>query len=189
MPKLKQPKTNLVEDSTNLMEDTANHVENSANHAENSATHADDDEMRKRRIAEIRAKWTATREANKKRERAKEEEVRSTLTTLKQETENVKTKLSETTKYENEIEALRRDLTAAISELKQEKKRARTLKRVEIYGDDDEDDHEVATRHAKVPQQPPFRQGAHTAAPPSHRPPAAWRSTSWVSSENPFNTY
>eukprot|EP00965_Chrysotila_dentata_P136959 4529986-Pleurochrysis_carterae.AAC.1 len=67
MPKVKQPKTNFVEDSTNLVEDTANHAENSANHAENSATHADDD-MRKKRIAEIRAKWTATREANKKRE-------------------------------------------------------------------------------------------------------------------------
>eukprot|EP00965_Chrysotila_dentata_P019701 653559-Pleurochrysis_carterae.AAC.1 len=189
MPKVKQPKTNLVEDSTNLVEDSTNHVEDTANHSGISATHAaDDEDMRKKRIAEIRAKWTAAREANKKRERAKEEEVRSTLTTLQQETESVKEKLSETSKYENEIESLRRELTAAIDELKQEKRRARTLKRVEIYGDDDDEDHLAVTRHAKVPQQPSLRQGAHTAAPPSHRPPAAWRSTSWVS-ENPFNTY
>lgn len=186
MPKVKQPKINLVENSTNHVEDTANHAEDTSNHAENSATHADDD-MRKKRIAEIRAKWTATREANKKRERAKEEEVRSTLTTLKQETENVKTKLSETTKYENEIEELRMELTAAISELKQEKRRARTLKRVEIYGDDDDDDQPAVTRHAQVPQQPSLRQGVHPA-PPSNRPPAAWRTTSWAS-QNPFNTY
>eukprot|EP00965_Chrysotila_dentata_P072955 2411611-Pleurochrysis_carterae.AAC.2 len=186
MPKAKQHKVNDVDDSTNLVEDTANHVEDTANHAEDSANHAADDDMRKKRIAEICAKWTATREANKKREIAKEEEVRSTLTTLKQETESVKTKLSETAKYENEIELLRRELTAAINELKQERRKARTLKRVEIYGDDD-DDHPAVAQHTQVPQQPSLRQGAHTA-PPSHRPPAAWRTTCWTS-QNPFNTY
>eukprot|EP00965_Chrysotila_dentata_P119978 3968826-Pleurochrysis_carterae.AAC.1 len=68
MPKVKQPKTNLIEEGANHADDTTNHVENSATLAENSATHADDEDMRKKRIAEIRAKWTATREANKKRE-------------------------------------------------------------------------------------------------------------------------
>eukprot|EP00965_Chrysotila_dentata_P073305 2421566-Pleurochrysis_carterae.AAC.1 len=91
-------------------------------------------------------------------------------------------------KYENEIELLRRELSTAISELKQEKRRAKTLKRVEIYGDDDDDEvHPTATHHAQVPQQPTIRQGTHTA-PPSHRPPAAWPTTSWTS-QNPFNTY
>eukprot|EP00965_Chrysotila_dentata_P110050 3636379-Pleurochrysis_carterae.AAC.1 len=74
MHKTKQPKTNLIDETTNLVEETANHVEDSTNHAENSATHTADDAARKTWIAEIRAKWTATREANKKRERAKEEE-------------------------------------------------------------------------------------------------------------------
>ncbi|AUD57326.1 hypothetical protein [Pleurochrysis sp. Polinton-like virus] len=178
MPKLKQPKTNLVEDSTN-------HADDTANHAENSATHADDEDMRKKRIAEIRARWTATREANKAKERAKEEEVRSTLQCLKQQTESVKTKLSETSKYDSVIEDLRRELSTAISELKEEKRRARTLKRVEFYGDDE--DHPTATQTAQIPTQPTLRQGTHPA-PPSHRPPAAWSTTSWAS-QNPFNTY
>eukprot|EP00965_Chrysotila_dentata_P200113 6179811-Pleurochrysis_carterae.AAC.2 len=118
MPTAKQHKTNLVDDSTNLVEDTANHhVEDTADHAEDSANYAADDDVRKKRIAEICAKWTETRAKNKAKERAKEEEVRSTLNTLKQETESVKTKLSETAKYENEIKSLRRELKAAIDDL------------------------------------------------------------------------
>eukprot|EP00965_Chrysotila_dentata_P133967 4430790-Pleurochrysis_carterae.AAC.1 len=97
MPKVKQPKTSQVTDSTNLVEETTNHADDTTNQATLDTTHTDNDEdMRKKRIAEIRRKWTETRAQNKAKERAKEEEVRSTLTTLKQETESVKTKLSET---------------------------------------------------------------------------------------------
>ncbi|AUD57338.1 hypothetical protein [Pleurochrysis sp. Polinton-like virus] len=186
MPKVKQPKTSQVTETANLVEDSTNHADDTANHTPLDTTHAVDDDMRKKRIAEIRRKWTKTREANKKRERAKEEEVRSTLTTLKQETESVKTKLSETSKYDSVIEDLRRELSAAIEDIKQERRKARTLKRVEFYGDD-EDHHPTETQHAQIPTQPTIRQGKHPA-PPSHRPPAAWSTTSWAS-QNPFNTF
>eukprot|EP00965_Chrysotila_dentata_P093085 3074754-Pleurochrysis_carterae.AAC.3 len=184
MPKVKQPKITPVEETTNLVEDTTNHEGDDDNHTPLDTTHADDD-MRKKRIQEIRAKWTATREANKKRERAKEEEVRSTLNSLKQETESVKTKLSETSKYENEIESLRRELSTAISELKQEKRRARTLKRVEIYGDDDDEDHPAAMQHVQIPPQPTLRGGDHPPPPMRHPP---WQRTQSFS-HNPFNTF
>eukprot|EP00965_Chrysotila_dentata_P212388 6186998-Pleurochrysis_carterae.AAC.1 len=92
--------------------------------------------------------------------------------------------LSETSKYDSVIEDLRRELSIAISELKQEKKRARTLKRVEYYGDDDED-HPTAMQHAQTPPQPTLRQ-ENDPPPPMRNPP--WQRTQSFS-HNPFNTY
>eukprot|EP00965_Chrysotila_dentata_P209263 6185192-Pleurochrysis_carterae.AAC.3 len=185
MPKVKQPKTSLAEGTTNLTDDTTNQAVDGTTHVDETTTHAEnnDKEMRKWWIAEIRAKWTATREANKQRERAKEEEVRSTLSSLKQETEPVKTKLAETSKYEfYEIESLRRELSTAIEELKNEKRRARTLKRVEFYGDNNDDDYPPATHHT---EQPSLLGGAHPPPPLRHPP---WQRTQSFS-QNPFNTY
>eukprot|EP00965_Chrysotila_dentata_P260606 6213966-Pleurochrysis_carterae.AAC.2 len=73
MPKTKQPKTNLIEETTNLVEDTTNLVEDTANQTTKDTTNAADDDMRKKRIAEIRANGQQperqTRSANVQRKR------------------------------------------------------------------------------------------------------------------------
>eukprot|EP00965_Chrysotila_dentata_P014519 480888-Pleurochrysis_carterae.AAC.1 len=55
MPKVKQPKTSQVTETGNLIEDITNQSEDTTNHAENSTTRTADDDVRKKRIAEIRA--------------------------------------------------------------------------------------------------------------------------------------
>eukprot|EP00965_Chrysotila_dentata_P092907 3067784-Pleurochrysis_carterae.AAC.1 len=68
MPKVKQPKTSQVTDTGNLIEEGTALVKDTENHATQDTTHTADDDLRKKRIAEIRRKWTETRAQNKAKE-------------------------------------------------------------------------------------------------------------------------
>ena len=95
------------------------------------------EELRKEKLAKARAKWVATREANKLKQQQmlnNANEVKNDIQSLKEQTELIKSQLEK--QYLCQIEDLRKE----IQELKSVKKKERTLRRVEIY--DDAPDHE-----------------------------------------------